>query len=632
MTPCASENSAPSTHFVNCTVPTVTHGRGDKKVVSYLQQVNYKCDTGYSINGSEGATCSENGNLTELKPVCNIVNCTVPTLMNGNADKTMVSYLQSVNYTCNTGYRMNGSATAMCSADGTLQIPTCNVVNCTVPTVAHGRGDKKVLSYLQQVNYTCDTGYSVNGSEAATCRATGTLTEQKPTCNIVNCTVPTLMNGNADKTMVSYLQSVNYTCNTGYRMNGSATATCSADGNLQMPTCNIVNCTVPTVVHGRGDKKVLSHLQHVNYTCDTGYSINGSAAAATCNENATLTELKPVCNIVNCTAPTLLHGSADKKTVSYLQHVNYTCNTGYRMNGSATATCSADGTLQLPTCNIVNCTVPTLMNGIADKTIVSYLQSVNYTCNTGYRMNGSATPMCSADGSLQMPSCNIVNCTVPTVARGRGDKKVVSYLQQVNYTCDTGYSINGSEAATCTENGTLTELKPVCNIVNCTVPTLMNGNADKTLVSYLQSVNYTCNTGYRMNGSATAMCSADGTLQIPTCNIVNCTVPTLMNGNANKTMVSYLQSVNYICNTGYRMNGSATAMCSADGTLQMPTCNIVNCTVPTLLNGNADETMVSYLQSVNYTCNTGYRMNGSATAMCSADGTLQMPTCNSKCN
>ena len=55
--------------------------------------------------------------------------------------------------------------------------------------------------------------------------------------------------------------------------------------------------------------------------------------------------------VVNCTAPTLLHGSADKKTVSYLQHVNYTCNTGYRMNGSATATCNADGTLQLPTCN-----------------------------------------------------------------------------------------------------------------------------------------------------------------------------------------------------------------------------------------------------------------------------------------
>ena len=49
------------------------------------------------------------------------------------------------------------------------------------------------------------------------------------------------------------------------------------------------------------------------------------------------------------------------------------------------------------------------------------------------------------------------------------------------------------------------------------------------------------------------------------------------------------------------------------------------------MNGIADGTMVSYLQSVNYTCNTGYRMNGSATARCSADGTLQMPTCNSKC-
>ena len=52
---------------------------------------------------------------------------------------------------------------------------------------------------------------------------------------------------------------------------------------------------------------------------------------------------------------------------------------------------------------------------------------------------------------------------MPTVAHGRGDKNVVPYLQRVNYTCDAGYSINGSEEATCNENGTLTELKPVCN-------------------------------------------------------------------------------------------------------------------------------------------------------------------------
>ena len=87
----------------------------------------------------------------------------------------------------------------------------------------------------------------------------------------------------------------------------------------------------------------------------------------------------------------------------------------------------------------------------------------------------------------------VVNCTVPTVARGRGDKKVVSYLQQVNYTCDTGYSINGSEAATCTENGTLTELKPVCNsklshflVTNTTfskicIPNISDHNHNSTL-------------------------------------------------------------------------------------------------------------------------------------------------------
>ncbi|XP_065193120.1 sushi, von Willebrand factor type A, EGF and pentraxin domain-containing protein 1-like [Sycon ciliatum] len=190
-----------------------------------------------STSSIDTITCQGNGMWTNL-PNCTVVICTVPTLMNGIADGTIVSYLQSVNYTCNTGYRMNGSATARCSADGTLQMPTCNIVNCVVPNVAHGHGDKRVLSYLQQVNYTCATGYSINGSEAATCGAIGNLTEPKPTCNIVNCTVPTLMNGIADGTIVSYLQSVNYTCNTGYRMNGSSTATCSADGTLQMPICN----------------------------------------------------------------------------------------------------------------------------------------------------------------------------------------------------------------------------------------------------------------------------------------------------------------------------------------------------------------------------------------------------------
>ncbi|XP_065193913.1 CUB and sushi domain-containing protein 3-like [Sycon ciliatum] len=441
--------------------------------------------------------------------------------------------------------------------------------------------------------------------------------------------------------MVSYPQSVNYTCNTGYRMNGSATAMCSADGTLQIPTCNIVNCT----------------------------------------------------------APTLLHGSADKKTVSYLQHVNYTCNTGYIINGFATPACSADGTLQMPSCNKCADTDPCCVNkrivtrrdhvcraATSECDVPEYCDGENATCPEDLTAR-NGWPCSNSQAYCWSGVCQSLSSQCQRAwndsAQGQADQYCFTHLNTLGmeagncgFKFDNSSAAAGTYAACAAEDafcGTLfcrpgQKQFPVRSDVLSTIYTLVNegklfdcnglfvslprSNDDPSLVndgtlcdSSGANKDLVCHKQRCMDKSrVTRPCSADSdggkechgigvcttatTCHYPPTLVVNCTVPTLTNGNADKTMVSYPQSVNYACNTGYRMNGSATAMCSADGTLQIPTCNIVNCTAPTLLHGSADKKTVSYLQHVNYTCNTGYIINGFATPACSADGTLQMPSCN----
>ncbi len=100
------------------------------------------------------------------------------------------------------------------------------------------------------------------------------------------------------------------------------------------------------------------------------------------------------------------------------------------------------------------------------------------------------------------------------------------------------------------------------------------------------SAMYSCNTGYQLSGSATAICDMEESdifewISVPTCiSIVSCnSPPSVPNGSpGTPTTTTVGGTVIYSCNIGYILSGSATVNCEASGSWSIrPTCEGEQC-------------------------------------------------------
>ncbi|XP_078666467.1 polycystin family receptor for egg jelly-like isoform X3 [Branchiostoma floridae x Branchiostoma belcheri] len=361
------------------------------------------------------------------------------------------------------------------------------------------------------------------------------------------------------------------------------------------------------------------------------------------------TEVNPTTISVQCpvlTAPT--NGSLSPTGEStYLDVVTFSCDQGYELDGSTSATCQGDGSwnASVPDCNAVQCPARAApANGAVSPTgAVSYPNSVTFTCNQGYVLNGTADTTCQTDGtwSNPVPTCPPVQCpTRAAPANGAvSPTGAVSYPNGVTFTCNPGYTLNGAATPTCQADGTWSNPVPTCTPVQCPARAApANGAVSPTgAVSYPNSVTFTCNQGYVLNGTADTTCQTDGTWSnpVPTCTPVQCPARAApANGAVSPTgAVPYPNSVTFTCNSGYTLNGVPRPTCQADGTWShpVPTCTPVQCPARAApANGAVSPTgAVSYPNGVTFTCNPGYVLTGVATTTCQADGTWShpVPTC-----
>ncbi|XP_078667777.1 uncharacterized protein LOC144909589 [Branchiostoma floridae x Branchiostoma belcheri] len=128
-------------------------------------------------------------------------------------------------------------------------------------------------------------------------------------------------------------------------------------------------------------------------------------------------------NLVKCPKLTAPQNGAMDPTgaTDYLDLVSFSCNTGYALNGTSETRCQANGTWSnaVPTCTLIQCptlTAPT--NGVLSPTGPhTYQNRVTFTCNYGYRLYGTSSVTCRADGtwSNAVPRCTPGN----SAARGR---------------------------------------------------------------------------------------------------------------------------------------------------------------------------------------------------------------------
>ncbi|XP_078685979.1 uncharacterized protein LOC144918808 [Branchiostoma floridae x Branchiostoma belcheri] len=464
-------------------------------------------------------------------------------------------------FSCDVGYNMNGAATTTCQADLTwsnTNTPTCHIAQCP-PLSAPLNGALSPVSspyvYQDEVEFSCDTGYDLVGLSTITCQATGYWSGAIPTCNIVQCplvtvTLPVILSSGSPP--YSYQDVVVFSCAEGYDMDGAASVTCQASGTWSdvVPTCNDIDACLanPCDAQATCTDNPAPALD-ATCACNAGYEGDGLASGGT------------GCSAVQCTALTAPANGAVSPTgaVSYPNSVTFTCNSGYTRNGATGSTCQADGTWSNPvhTCTAVQCAARTApANGAVSPTgAVSYPNGVTFTCNSGYTLNGVATPTCRADGtwSSPVPTCQAVQCPARAApANGAvSPTGAVSYPNGVTFTCNSGYTLSGVATPTCQADTTWSNPVPTCQDIDACLANPCDAQATCTdNPAPALDATCACNAGYEGDGLASG---GTGCSDIDACQANPCDAQATCTDNPAPAL-----DATCACNAGYEGDGLAS--------------------------------------------------------------------------
>nr|XP_039273576.1 sushi, von Willebrand factor type A, EGF and pentraxin domain-containing protein 1-like [Styela clava] len=135
--------------------------------------------------------------------------------------------------------------------------------------------------------------------------------------------------------------------------------------------------------------------------------------------------------------------------------------------------------------------------------------------------------------------------------------------QTIEYSCNAGYVLQGSNIGKCGENGTWGEV-PTCVVRTCPAPKAPdNGTVDTaTALVVNQTIKYSCNAGYVLQGSNIGKCRENGTWgEVPTCIVdLTCDFESSTNPTCGYTRVNGTFQREYRDNevTGYVLAGNGT--------------------------------------------------------------------------
>jgi len=187
------------------------------------------------------------------------------------------SYGSVVTYTCNTGYQLINGSSLECSFvhSSTLLTaavnfmngpigepawngshPVCEIVACPLPTAPNNGSyepTKARFTYLDMVNFTCENGFDLFGSNLSTCNASGQWSNHSPTCVIKDCgNLTDPVNGTVSlDSSTKFGHQAHYYCNEGYELKGASRRDCEASGNwtFESPVCDVIcECNDFTII------------------------------------------------------------------------------------------------------------------------------------------------------------------------------------------------------------------------------------------------------------------------------------------------------------------------------------------------------------------------------------------------
>uniref|UniRef100_A0A4W6D581 Sushi domain-containing protein n=1 Tax=Lates calcarifer TaxID=8187 RepID=A0A4W6D581_LATCA len=150
--------------------------------------------------------------------------------------------------------------------------------------------------------------------------------------------------------------------------------------------------------------------------------------------------------------------------------VTLECATGYEIeSGSGVINC-IDGKWTKPdlTCRKKDCGPPNPKPNMSFNTSQGTLFGAIATviCDKGYHLSGLGYKQCFDGGWGGRAKCEIVLCDIPAqVANGRivwDSKDDPKYGEVIQFVCDEGYTLDGTDSIKCGENGEYDFMPPQC--------------------------------------------------------------------------------------------------------------------------------------------------------------------------
>ncbi|XP_032503119.1 E-selectin isoform X1 [Phocoena sinus] len=153
---------------------------------------HFTCAEGFVLQGPAQVECTTQGQWTQQVPVCEAVKCdAIPQPRSGSVNCTHsptgeFTYKSSCAVSCEEGFELRGSAQLECTSQGqwTQEVPSCQVVQCSSLEVP-GKIDINCSGepvFGTKCTFACPEGWTLNGSAALTCGATGHWSGMLPTC------------------------------------------------------------------------------------------------------------------------------------------------------------------------------------------------------------------------------------------------------------------------------------------------------------------------------------------------------------------------------------------------------------------------------------------------------------------
>ncbi|XP_041614018.1 complement receptor type 1-like isoform X1 [Vulpes lagopus] len=616
----------------------------NREYFPYATVVTYRCNTGhrgeklYELVGNPSIYCTSEdnrvGTWSDLPPQCIVLNrCTPPVIENAiriSENKSLFFLYETVRFICKPGFVMEGPSNVYCQRQNKWgpELPSCTRACQAPPDIFHGKHsarNKDSFAPGQEVFYSCEPGYELQGAASLRCTPQGDWSPAAPRCEGKSCAdfLDQLPNGHVLFPISLQLGAkVSFVCDEGFRLQGSSASYCVLVGteslwNNSVPVCEQIFCpnppSIPNGHHTGTSWGRIPYGKEITYTCDhqpaSGmiFKLVGESTILCTSDNqgnGVWSGPAPHCVLAGpagyCKAPEEFPFAKPATAINESEFpigtsLNYKCLPGYSEN-MFSITClenlvwsSAKDICRRKSCG----TPPEPINGMVQIiTDTQFGSTVHYSCNEGYRLIGSPSAACLLLGSTvtwdkEAPMCEKIFCpNPPSIPNGHHTGTSwgrIPYGKEITYTCDhqpaSGmiFKLVGESTILCTSdnqgNGVWSGPAPHCVLAGpagyCKAPEEFPFAKPATAINESEfpigtSLNYKCLPGYSENMfSITCLENLVWSSAKDICRRKSCgTPPEPINGMVQIiTDTQFGSTVHYSCNEGYRLIGSPSAAC-----------------------------------------------------------------------